>query len=102
MNKDKHTLFTLQKELAKAVLLNKYILNKGYAVIKNESGIFKYQISRSNKFPAKRYYVRYEGEWIQMKYKIQELKSKGLILLRNNIINTFRERNMENTSRKIK
>ena len=96
MNKDKQTLFTLQKEIVKAVLLDKYITNKGYAVVKNESGIFKYQISISNKFPAKRYYVRYEGEWIRMKYKIHELKSKWLILGRNNIINTLRERKKEN------
>ena len=31
-----------------------------------------------------------------MKYKIHELKSKGLILGRNNIINTLRERNKQN------
>ena len=70
--------------------------NKGYAVVKNESGVFKYQISISNKFLAKRYYVRYEGEWIRMKYKIHELKSKGLILGRNKIINTLRERYKQN------
>ena len=31
-----------------------------------------------------------------MKYKIYELKSKRLILGRNNIINTLRERNKQN------
>ena len=53
MNKDKHTLYTLQKEIAKAVLLDKYIPNKRYAVVKNVSGIFKYQISISKNFLKK-------------------------------------------------
>ena len=75
MNKDRHTLFTLQKEIARAVLLGKYIPNKGYTVAKNESGIFKYQISISNKFPQKDTILDMKGNGYGWSIKYMNLRA---------------------------
>ena len=92
VTKDMHTPYSLQREIAKAILLDRYIPNKACVVVRNERGITKYQWSVSNTYTAKRYYVRYEGKWRRMKYIFNELKDKGLIFGRNSIINALKER----------
>ena len=36
--------YTLQREISKAILMDKYIQNKACVVVRNENGIFKYQV----------------------------------------------------------
>ena len=89
---DNHTPYSLPRDIARAILLDKYIPNKACVVVRNEKWISKYQWSISNTYSAKRYYARLEGKWRRMKYIFNELKDKRLVFRRNNIINALKER----------
>ena len=50
VTKDNYTPYNLQLEIAKALLLSKYIPNKAYVCDRNERRVIKYQWSISNTF----------------------------------------------------
>ena len=58
--KDKYTFYTLHREIRKAILIDKYILNKACIITRNNYGISKYQVYISNENYTKRFYVKYE------------------------------------------
>ena len=71
--------YTLQREISKAILMDKYIQNKACVVVRNENGIFKYQVYTSYTYNVKRNYIRYKGKWSQIKFIFNELKNRGLV-----------------------